>query len=94
MKTKKEANRREKQLAKSLKLKQTKNSGATPFDKGDLKDSKNMYDIKSTDKKSISVTKDMWLKLQGQAYGEGLNPILILDYKKYNIKLKVELMEE
>lgn len=53
-----------------------------------------MYDIKSTDKKSISVTKDMWFKLQGQAYGEGLNPVLILDFKKYGLKLKVELMEE
>ena len=53
-----------------------------------------MYDLKSTDKKSISVTKDMWFKLQGQAYAEGLNPVMILDFKNYNLKLKVELVEE
>lgn len=81
-------------MSKKLGLKQTKNSGATPFDKGDLKDDQNMYDIKSTDKKSISVTVEMWNKLQGQAYAQGVNPVLLLDFKKYNLKLKVTLVEE
>jgi len=53
-----------------------------------------MYDIKSTDKKSISVTVEMWNKLQGQAYAQGVNPVLLLDFKKYNLKLKVTLVEE
>lgn len=64
------SNRQEKQIAKALGGKQSSNSGATPFQKGDVKTSVVLIEAKTTTspKSSFSIKKDWLLKNKEEAF--------------------------
>ena len=64
------SNRQEKQIAKALGGKQSSNSGATPFQKGDVKTSVVLIEAKTTtsSKSSFSIKKDWLLKNKEEAF--------------------------
>lgn len=64
------SNRQEKQIAKALGGKQSSNSGATPFQKGDVKTAQWLIEAKTTtsSKSSFSIKKDWLLKNKEEAF--------------------------
>lgn len=63
------SNKQEKQVAKAIKGSQTSNSGATPYDKGDVKTDKVLVECKTktTISKSISIQKEWLDKLREES---------------------------
>lgn len=57
------SDKQEKQVAKAIRGKQTSNSGATPFDKGDVTDDSWLCECKTRTKESDSITiKKAWFE--------------------------------
>lgn len=67
------SNKQEKHLAKELGLRQTANSGATPFDKGDVAGDHVLLEAKTLTKpqKSHSIRKDWLKKNEEEAFSRG-----------------------
>lgn len=67
------SNRQEKQVAKTISGKQTANSGATPFSKGDVVSDAFLIECKTKVKatKSFTVKEDWLLKLNEEAFAMG-----------------------
>ena len=67
------SNRQEKSVAKAVSGKQTSNSGATPFYKGDVTTDRFLIECKTctSDKQSFSIKKDWIKKNQEEAFAVG-----------------------
>jgi hypothetical protein len=78
---KKQANAHEKKLAKRLGGRRTPASGALDGFKGDIVLNEFLIDDKLTDGKSITVTKDMIMKINREAREAGKSPVLSLSFK-------------
>lgn len=67
------SNKQEKQVAKAVGGRQVPNSGATPFNKGDVKTAQFLIECKTsvTEKRSFSVKKDWLLKNKEEAFAMG-----------------------
>lgn len=67
------SNRQEKSVAKAVSGKQTANSGATPFYKGDVTTDRFLIECKTctSDKQSFSIKKDWIKKNQEEAFAVG-----------------------
>jgi hypothetical protein len=79
-KTKKQINSHEKKLAKRLGGRTTPASGAKDAHKGDIKVGEFLIDDKSTVNNSISITKDMLVKINREARESGKNPCLSISF--------------
>lgn len=67
------SNKQEKKVAKAVSGKQTANSGATPFYKGDVTTNSFLIECKTcvTDKQSFSIKKDWIIKNREEAFATG-----------------------
>ena len=81
------AGRQEKQIAKELGGKVTKNSGAGWSQKGDIIiDSENeLAEVKSTEKEQMVLKKEWLKKIHSEATKEGKEPIFIADFGEYKL---------
>lgn len=79
-KTKKQINSHEKKIAKRLGGKTTPASGAKDAHKGDIKVGEFLIDDKSTVSSSISITKEMLVKINREAREAGKNPCLSISF--------------
>lgn len=79
---KKKANRTEKRIGKKFDLQKQPSSGAISGFKGDLKNKKFLFDVKSTEAKSIRVDWDMLYKIRREAFGSGKEPVIVLAFTK------------
>ena len=70
--------------------KHTLNSGALWFDKGDLKTSKYLIEVKHTNKRSFRLTDKLLGKLIDEAYSVRKEPLLIIYIGNYKVIAKVE----
>lgn len=76
------ANEEEKKLAKEIGGRQTINSGATIFDKGDVHYLDYCLDMKMTVGKQIIVTEDMLTKMEQDAMDTHKTPAIVLNFSK------------
>lgn len=81
-------NSEEKRIAKKIGAKQTPASGATKFMKGDMLKGSNMIDAKSTNSQSYTVTVTDLHKLESDAFMNGKNPVLLLNFPKAKLSTK------
>ena len=78
-------------------------SGATPVEKGDVKNPYFLIECKDWNTKSFSIKDDVWYKLKGQAAEVYKDPIYIVENKSGNklaimdfndwVSMVIELME-
>jgi len=84
---------KEKDIAKKIGGKRVYGSGNLWFEKGDIKLKDTLVEVKTTDKKSISVKLSVLKKIEKEAYKSGRKPILILDIRGHRyIVVKLEEM--
>lgn len=81
-------NKEEKRIAKKIGARQTPASGATKFMKGDMLKGTNMIDAKSTNNLSFTVTVADLQKLESDAFMNGKNPVLLLNFPKAKLATK------
>jgi len=77
------------------KVQKTLNSGALPFDKGDLKTKDYVIECKCTEKKSYRISTKLLQKLWNEAYDANKLPLLIIgiqgeEGEKWMLHVKVE----
>lgn len=82
MNIKKEANKREKDLAKQFKGFRQPNSGSLITFKGDIKTEQFLFDSKHTKNKSHSITLEMLEKITKEARAQRKDPGLIISFEK------------
>lgn len=72
------------------------NSGSFWHDKGDLKTDTHLIDVKSTDKKSFSITTKMLQKIYDEALDRNKLPALVVVIEREDCRwmLKVEINKE
>ena len=83
MNTRKFSKKQEKRVAKNLGGKTVSNSGATPFDKGDVLTKRYLVECKTSikDKNSVSIKRDWLEKAKEEAFAMGKSaPILVFDF--------------
>ena len=85
------SDRREKKLGKKYGARQTCNSGAKWFSKGDLKTETHLIEVKSTEKKQMTVKKEWLYKIRTEAIKSGKDPVMIIDFGDIVITGLVEL---
>jgi hypothetical protein len=85
---KKQINNHEKALAKRLGGSTTPASGATDSKKGDIVVGEFLLDDKSTIKDSLTVTKDMLIKISREAREAGKSPALSLSFSNMGLTAK------
>jgi len=74
-------------------VKRTLNSGALWFDKGDLKTSKYLIEVKHTNKKGFRITDKLLRKLIDEAYSVHKEPLLIIYIGNYKVISRIERNE-
>ena len=77
------SNKQEKRIQKSFGFKRTANSGATLFDKGDLKDEHSIFECKTLSKpqKTVTLKKEYFDKLREEEIARGKTfSFLIFDF--------------
>ena len=77
------SSRQEKQVAKVAGGKVVANSGATPFNKGDVRNEKCLFECKTsmTEKKSISIKREWLDKLEEEAFAMRKDyPVLVFNF--------------
>lgn len=76
------SDKQEKKVAKAVGGKQTANSGATMFSKGDVRTDVFLIECKTTtaDKKSFSIKEDWLLKNEEEAFAMGKDSALCFDF--------------
>jgi hypothetical protein len=79
---------KEKKDAKKFGGKQTFRSGGIWFAPGDLKSDDFLFDSKLTTRKSFSVTKKMWDKIEKEAINSNRTPALLIQFSE-NVELVV-----
>lgn len=74
----------------------TINSGAFSIDKGDLKSSGHLVEIKGTNKKSYRITADLLEKIWNEAFESNKLPMfgIIIDREKERYILKINIRKE
>ena len=72
--------KKEKKDAKRFGARRTLRSGGIWFDPGDSKSSDFLFESKHTDKKSFSVTRKMWDKIQGEAIDSEKTPAILVEF--------------
>lgn len=80
--TRKQADRQEKRVAKSLGARQTIASGQTPIDKGDVRSESVRVECKYTDSKSYSLKAADLEKIANAATGEQI-PLFYVEFRKH-----------
>lgn len=76
------SSKQEKAVAKAVGGKQTANSGATPFQKGDVCTDSFLVECKTrvTDSKSLTIKEDWLLKNEEEAFAMGRDSALCFDF--------------
>lgn len=85
------SDKREKALGKKYGAKQTCNSGAMWYSKGDLKSETHLFEVKSTHKSQMTVKKEWLFKIRTEAIKSGKNPAMIIDFGDIILTGTVEL---
>jgi hypothetical protein len=71
---------KEKKDAKKFGARQTFRSGGIWFAPGDIKSKDFLFDSKFTSKKSFSITKQMWDKIQKESINSQRTPALLIEF--------------
>ena len=71
--------------------KETLNSGATWFSKGDLKYENCLVEVKKTDKKSFRITTQLIKKIINEAYTVKKEPVIMIEFPEYELIITVRI---
>lgn len=88
--SKKKGRRGEKQVTEEV-LKDTINSGAVWFTKGDKKSKDYLIEVKTTDKKSFRITTKVIEKIVEEAYSIQKEPLICIVFPKYILNVHVRI---